>query len=224
MLNHNDLQYISQNISFWNKLTESEQKDLASYSYVMKYPKGKSIYRSNSECLGLVLVEEGQLRAYITSNDGKEITLYRLLSLDMCILSASCMIKNLNFDINIEVEKDCKVYIIPSSFFNNLNEKNLLVKNFTLELVSARFSEVMWVFDQYVFGSAAKRLANFLINQSNLEGTNTLNFTHEFIANDLGTAREVITRLLKHFSTDGLVTLNRGNITIENRDELEKLC
>ncbi len=224
MLTHEEIVFFSENIPFWRKLTKQEQNEIENNAFLTTYKKGTKLYGSSKECLGLVLVKTGQLRAFIDSPEGKEISLYRLLSFDTCILSASCMMKNINFEINIEAEKDTSVFVLPTYFFNKISESNMNVKNFSLELVSARFSEVMWVFEQYVFGSAAKRLACFLIEQSALENSDTLTLTHEFIANDLGTAREVITRLLKHFSNDELVSLSRGSIRIENRKSLEKLC
>jgi len=223
MLAEADKAYLSRHLSFWSGLTRTQQEQTAQNAVAVSYPKGRRILGGTGECLGLILIREGQLRAFITSSSGKEISLYRLLTYDVCILSVSCMIKNMNFDINVEVEKDCSAIVIPTPFFNELSENNLSVKNFSLELVSARFSEVMWVFDQYVFGSAAQRLAGFLLEQSRLEQSDTLKVTHEFIANDLGTAREVITRLLKHFARDGLVTLSRGEITISDYDKLEKM-
>ncbi len=224
MLLQHEIEFFSQNMSFWNKLTEPEKREIISCGFFTSYKKGAKIYGSEKECLGLVLIEDGQIRTFIDSQEGKEITLYRLLKYDSCILSASCMIKNISFNINIEAEKDTRVFVLPSVCFNKLSEQNIAVKNFSLELVSARFSEVMWVFEQYVFGSAASRLACFLSEHSNLEGSDELNITHEFIANDIGTAREVITRLLKHFANDGIVSLSRGAIRIENRRKLEELC
>jgi len=224
MLSKNELDFFAKNTVFWDKLSSQEQKEIESCAFLATYKKGSKIYGSHKECLGLVLIQTGQLRAFIDSADGKEISLYRLLTYDTCILSASCMMKNINFEINIEAEKDTTVFVLPTKCYNKLNEINSAVKNFSLALISTRFSEVMWVFEQYVFGSAAKRLACFLIEQSNIENSDTLNMTHEFIANDIGTAREVITRLLKHFSNDGIVSGTRGIIKIENRVELQKLC
>jgi len=224
MLNKTELQYFAENTTFWNKLSLYEQKEIENCAFAVTYKKGSKIYGSNKECLGLVLIEDGQIRSFIDSPEGKEISLYRLLKYDTCILSASCMMKNISFEVNIEAEKDTRVLVLPTHCFNKLNEENLAVKNFSLELVSARFSEVMWVFEQYVFGSAAKRLACFLLEQTNIEQSDSLNVTHEFIANDIGTAREVITRLLKHFSNDGILSSSRGIIKIENLNQLKKIC
>jgi CRP/FNR family transcriptional regulator len=222
-MNQQDMEYLAKHLSFWRHLTDAERADAEGCTFAAVYPKGKKLYGGNKECLGLVLVESGQPRAFITSKEGKDISLYRLLSMDVCILSASCMIKNLNFDINIEVEKDSRLFVFPTDCFNRLSNENIAVKNFALELMSARFSEVMWVFDQYVFGTAAGRLARFLLEHSVLEDSDTLRVTHEAIANDLGTAREVITRLLKHFATDNVVSLGRSTIQILDKEKLEEL-
>ena len=224
MLTKDDIEFVSENMVFWNDLNDEEKAEIQNYGFWTTYKKGSKIYGSHKECLGLVFIEEGQIRGFIDSPEGKEITLYRLLKYDICIMTASCVMKNINFEINIEAEKDTKVFVLPVQNFNKINEQNPFVKKFTFELVTARFSEVMWIFEQYVFGSAAKRLACFLNEQSYLEKTDTLSITHEFIANDIGTAREVITRLLKHFAQDGIVSLSRGSIKIEDKKKLENYC
>lgn len=224
MLNQNDIDYLSENISFWNKLTQAEKLEVQSCGFWTTYKKGTKVYGSDKECLGLVFIGEGQVRAFIDSSEGKEITLYRLLKYDVCIMSASCMMKNVDFKINLEAEKDTKIFVIPTKCFNKLNEQNTFVKSFSLDIITTRFSDVMWIFEQYVFGSVAKRLACFLSEQMYLENTKTLNITHEFIANDIGTAREVITRLLKHFADDGIVSLSRGSIEIKDMKRLESYC
>ncbi len=205
MLKADEIKYLSQTLKFWNELTQNQKSMITNTSNSIPFKKGDNLYRGESQCLGLILVKSGQLRAYITSEDGKQITLYRLLSLDTCILSASCMIKSINFNINLEIEKDSNIIIIPTEIFNQISEQNSSVKSFMLELMSSRFSDVMWVLDQFVFGSVGKRLAGFLLEHANLEQSNKLKMTHEFIANDLGTAREVITRLLNHFSDDKII-------------------
>lgn len=224
MLNPEERSALSVNLPFWEKLTESEKEQTAANAYRAHYQKGAVLLSPGKECLGLLLVESGQLRAYITSGEGKQITLFRLLPLDVCMLTASCQIKNMSFDVTIETEKETTVFVIPVAFFHELSEKNSAVKNFQLEMMAALFSEVLWVLDQYVFGSAAERLANFLLEHSALQESDTLKLTHEFIANDLGTAREVVTRLLKHFSLSGLISLSRGSVTITDRAGLQAVC
>ncbi|OJU13654.1 MAG: Crp/Fnr family transcriptional regulator [Clostridiales bacterium 43-6] len=187
------------------------------------YQKGKIIINGVDECNGLIIVKNGQLRAYYTTAEGKEITLYRLLSSDICIMSASCIIKNIDFSVTLEVEKDSEVLVIPANIWGKLNEANGAVKEFSLQLISLRFSDVMWVMEQIVFKGMDQRLAGFLIEQSSLEESDTLSITHEVIAKNLSTAREVISRLLKYFENEKLVELSRGSLKILDFKGLHKL-
>ncbi|TAH65195.1 MAG: Crp/Fnr family transcriptional regulator [Anaerolineaceae bacterium] len=180
--------------------------------------------RSGSEnCSGLFLIESGQIRAYIVSENGKEITLYRLFDRDVCIFSASCIMKNISFDIFIETEKETTAYLIPTSIFDKLSKESMAVQVFSNELMASRFSEVMWIMEQALFMTLDKRLAIFLLEQSNIEETDNIEITHEKIANHLGSAREVVTRMLKYFQDEGMVLLSRGKINILDRKKLEQI-
>ena len=214
-------QYLLSSLPFYKKLSEAERLLLIGSSIMKTFPKHEHLYQGGGECSGLIILMEGQLRAYITSPEGKEITLYRLLDGDVCIMSASCMLKDINFDIHLDMEKECKLILIPSHIFESLNDKNPLVKEFTLSLVTSRFTDVMWTLEQFVFSSMAKRLAGFLIEQYTLNDSLVLDVTHEFIANDLGSAREVITRLLKYFQAEGIVKVSRGSVKIVNFKKLQ---
>lgn len=222
MLSEQGIAELGEGLPFYKHLNDEEKKTVNAAAAEKTFAKGQHLYNGGSECVGLIYVRSGQLRAYMTSEEGKEITLYRLLDGDVCILSASCMLKNVNFDIHIEFEKDSFLILIPTNIFEGINNKNLAVKEYTLDLVSSRFSDVMWVLEQLVFSPLGKRLAAFLLDQSALEQSDTLHITHEFIAKDLGSAREVITRMLKYFQDDGLVRLSRSSIEIVNYEGLRK--
>lgn len=215
--------YFSETLSFWRELTDA-QKYMLKQSTVLKHFSAGEAMRSGSEnCSGLFLIQSGQVRAYIISESGKEITLYRLFDRDVCIFSASCMMKNIAFEIYIEVEKETTAFLIPIAAFRRLSEESLAVMSFTNQLMASRFTEVMWIMEQALFMSFDKRLANFLLEQANLEASDNLEITHERIANHLGTAREVVSRMLKYFQNEGMVSLNRGAIRIEDYQKLEKL-
>ena len=215
--------FFADTLSFWTELREN-QRDILKQTIVLKhFVTGESMRSGSENCSGLFLIKSGQVRAYIISESGKEITLYRLFDRDVCIFSASCMMKNIAFDIYIEVEKDTSAYLIPIAVFRKLSEESLPVMAFSNQLMASRFTEVMWIMEQALFMSFDKRLANFLLEQSNIEGGDSLEITHERIANHLGTAREVVTRMLKYFQNEGMVTLNRGAIEIINRKKLEQL-
>lgn len=165
----------------------------------------------------------GQLRAFTISNDGREITMYRLFERDICLFSASCIMNSIQFDITIAAEKNTEVLVIPSEVYKSIMEVSAPLANYTNEIMASRFSEVMWLIDQIMWKSFDKRLAEFLLNEANIEGTDTLKITHETIGNHLGNPREVVTRMLKYFVNEGLISLSRATIEITNKNGLKNI-
>lgn len=218
-----DLDYLADTLSFWKDLTEAQRANLQQAIVKKSFTAGCSMKGSSEHCAGLFLIRSGQVRTYIVSESGKEITLYRLFDRDVCIFSASCMMKNIAFEVHIEVEKDTQAYLLPTAVFQKLSEESLPVQNFTNQIMASRFTEVMWVMEQALFMSFDKRLANFLMEQMIIDDAETLQITHEKIANHLGTAREVVTRMLKYFQNLGIVDLSRGSIRILDQKKLEKI-
>ena len=193
------------------------------FGFVCKYSKGEVLHSTSQKCTGLILVLSGQLRAFTISDDGREITMYRLFERDICLFSASCIMNSIQFDITITAEKDTEVLEIPSEVYKEIMEVSAPLANYTNEVMASRFSDVMWLIDQVVWKSFDKRLADFLLNEANIEGTDTLKITHEAIGNHLGHPREVVTRILKYFVHDGLISLSRGTIEIIDEDGLQKI-
>jgi CRP/FNR family transcriptional regulator len=222
MLNNADIEFLKVYLPFLKHLDDADLRLIATTSSKSSYEQGETILSREKECNGLVIVKIGQLRAFFESEDGKEISLYRLLSGDVCILSAACVLKNITFEVTLEVEKDSEVYFIPAAIWGKLAEKNSMVKVFSMELVSERFSEVMWVMEQMVSKNMGQRVAAFLIEQSALEESGTLMMTHETVAKNLGTAREVISRILKYFENDGVLKLSRGQINLIDMEKLKR--
>jgi len=207
----------------WQKLTPAQQERIRSTLIHRSVAKGTLIHNGSLDCTGLLLVESGQLRAYILSDEGREITLYRLFEMDMCMLSAACVIRSIQFEIMIEAEKDTEMWIIPPSVFKGLMDESVVVANYTNEIMATRFSEVMWLMEQIMWKSLDKRVAAFLMEEAAIEGTNALKITHEKIANHLGTHREVITRMLRYFQSEGMVKLSRGTIEITDSEQMQQL-
>ena len=207
----------------WNKLTPQQQSKLKAAVFMRDVPAGMVIHNGGADCMGLVLVQSGRLRSYILSEEGREITIYRLFERDMCLFSASCMIKNMQFDVTVEAERDSKIWIIPTYMYKELIDESLPMANYVNDLMASHFSEVMWLMEQIMWKSFDKRLASFLLEESVLEDTDKLIITHEKIANHLGTAREVVTRMLRYFQSEGLVNLARGTVEITDREGLEAL-
>ena len=207
----------------WNKLNQTQQSRILDSLITRQVKKGTIIHNGNMDCTGLILVKSGQLRAYLLSDEGREITMYRLFDRDMCLFSASCMMHSIQFDITIEAEKDTEFWVIPAEIYKSLMEESAPVANYTNELMASRFSEVMWLIEQIMWKSLDKRVAAFLLEESSIEGSDRLKITHETIANHLGSHREVITRMLRYFQNEGMVKLSRGAVTLLDRDGLEKL-
>ena len=206
----------------WDKLTK-EQQDRISKAVVHRHIEKGTVLYNGLDCTGLLLIKSGQLRAYILSDEGREITLYRLLDGDICLFSASCIMSSLQFTINIISEKNSDIWVIPPDVYKNIMENSAAVANYTNELMASRFSEVMWLIEQIMWKSLDKRLAAFLVEESNLENTTSLKTTHEIIANHLGSAREVVTRMLRYFQSEGIVKLTRGTVEILDLEKLKKL-
>ena len=207
----------------YDRLPKEDQEAIRQVSTFQSVKGGVILHRGGDDCLGLLIVKSGQLRAFLTSEDGREITLYRLLEGDICLFAASCIMQDIRFDIMISAEKDTEFWLIPPCFYKQLMEKNAAVANFTNALMSSRFSEVMWLMEQVMWKSFDKRLAAFLLEESALEGTGILSITHEKIAAHLGTAREVVTRMLKYFQSEGAVVLSRGCIEITDSKKLYQM-
>ena len=188
----------------------------------MTVSAGQHIHDGTRKCTGLLLVASGQLRAYIISEGGREITLYRLLGKDMCLFSASCIMHSLQFDVMIQAEKDTSFWLIPTDTYKKLMSESVVISNYTNEILASRMSDVVWLMEQVMWQSFDVRLATFLLEESALEGSTKLSITHEEIANHLGTAREVVTRMLKYFQSEGLVILSRGSLEIINPTGLKE--
>jgi CRP/FNR family transcriptional regulator len=218
-----DLSYIKDVLPFWKSLTGEQKQTLENSITLLRIPEGTVHHGGSDDLDGLFLVKEGRMRAYIVSETGKEITLYRLLERDICIFSASCMLRNISFEILVEAEKDTEAFLIPSSVYQDLLKNSIHVSDYTNQLMSSRFSDVMWIMEQVLFMSFDKRLALFLLEQSNIEGSNRLLITHETIAKHMGTAREVVTRMLKYFAAEGIVELFRGGILLKDTDKLTRM-
>ena len=211
-------------LPFWNKLNENDKKLLLENTVRRSAAKGETIHRGEDDCLGLVVVIKGRFRAFIISESGREVTLYRLFERDMCLFSASCVMSGIQFDLNIETEEDSEFYLIPPKIFNDLMQSSAPVANYANQVMASRFSDVMWLMDQIMFKSFDTRLAQFLIEESSIEEKEVLVITHEKIANHMGSAREVVSRMLKYFEGEGAVRLSRGTIEITDMKKLEKMA
>ena len=207
---------------FWNEISENERNIICQSTYALTYRKGSSVHDGNG-CSGVIFVRKGSLRVYMLSEDGKEITLYRLHEGAFCMLSASCVIQAITFDVFVDAEEDSECYIIDGGAYASVSENNPKIKIFTLETAVSRFSDVMWVMQQILFMSMDKRLAIFLLDESARTGDDVIQLTHEQIAKYMGSAREVVSRMLKYFSNEGMVEVSRKGVRLTDKKRLRAL-
>ena len=208
---------------FWEEITDADKEYICDHSLALTYPKGTNIH-NNNVCAGVILVRKGCLRVYILSEEGKEITLYRLHDGDLCMLSASCVLQSINFDVYVDAEEDSECYVLSSYAFADVSRRNPNIKIFALETTVSRFSDVMWVMQQILFMSMDRRLAIFLFDEMARLGSDTVPLTHEQIAKYMGSAREVVSRMLKYFATEGIVELSRKGVKITDKQRLRELA
>ena len=214
--------YLSK-LEFWNKLKVQEKEELIKNSVIKEYKKGSIIHSENNECLGMMIITQGEIRTCIVSEEGREITLFKLSENDVCVLSADCVIKQITFDTLMIAESDCKILLINVSYFNQLINQNIYARCYTYELISEKFSNVMWVMKEILFDKFDKRLASYLIKQTQKNNNLKIKVTQEQIAKDLNTAREVVSRMLKRFELEKMIEIQRGIVRILDLGKLKEL-
>jgi CRP/FNR family transcriptional regulator len=223
MLNEKDLKYIEEHVEFWDKLTDTEKQLCINNFTVVNYKKGVNLHGAGEECQGLILVRSGELRFYIMSEEGRDVTLFRISERENCILSASCILSNITFDVLIDAEQDSEILLLNVDTFEKLARENIYVETYIYKKSTDRFSEVMWAVEQILFMSFDKRLAVFLYDETVKKKSNIIKYTHEQIAKYVGSAREVVSRMLKSFESQGILKLSRGTIEIIDKDKLRAI-
>jgi len=197
-----------------NQCTEPQRTHITQSSDFKFFKAQEAIFHNSKACSGLIAVVSGQLRAFIESSEGKQVSLYHLFPYDVCIMTASCLLRNVSFDIQLVAQTDTLVLLIPTQTIEQINAESAIFKSFTLDIMTQRFSDVMWVIEQMVFSSMSARIATYLVESSLQHNHAALSITHEQIAQELGSAREVITRILKYFQTEGWISMQRSKIKV----------
>ncbi len=212
----------AENFPFWDKMSQADRDTFCHSSQQVQFKKGMNIHDGN-RCTGVILIKTGSLRLYMLSEEGKEITLYRLFPGEMCMLSASCVLESLTFDVFVDSEETSDCIVVGGCAYEDLARRMPEAKIFALETALSRFSDVMWVMQQILFMSMDKRLAIFLLDETSKTGNDTVTLTHEQIAKYMGSAREVVSRMLKYFSTEHLVEASRKGVKILDKKRLRAL-
>ena len=214
--------FTPENLSFYGALNTSQREMLRSVARIHTFERGARVY--DGDCTGLLLVQEGRLRAYTLSAEGREITLYRLEGGEVCLFSASCALRGVTFPLFVTAETRARILLIPADVYKKLSEECAAVGAFTAQLMAQRFSQVMWVLDEVLNKKFDARLAALLLKEGEYAGKDDLKLTHEQLAAHLGTAREAVSRMLKYFEREGLVRLSRGSIRLADKEGLQDLA
>ena len=167
---------------FWDKLTAEQQDMLCRTTRPVRYRKGERVHSPVENCVGILLLRTGQFRAYLLSDDGRDVTLYRLFGGEICILSASCVMNSVNFDLYIDAEEDTEAYCISAGVFRSLMQQNVEVRCFAYQMTAERFSDTMWTMQQILFMSADRRLAIFLADELAKTGGDDIRLTQDQMA------------------------------------------
>ena len=215
----NNKQYL-ETLPFWNNLSKEEKENILSFSIVQSYKKGSFIHTQEDTCLGLIYVLEGDIRVYMVSEEGKEITLYHIKENEVDVLSASCVVNQITFDTELIAKEDSTLLIVPVTILSPLKDSNIHVRSYIYEVLAERFSDVMWTLQQVLFLKMDQRIATYLLDVSNTTNSLSIHTTHEEIAQEINSAREVVARVMKHLQDDGLIEMKRGVITILDKKRL----
>ncbi len=208
---------------FWENLTAKEKEMVRGRSVARQFEKNQVISSTDTSCMGMVYVQEGGIRACLLSDEGREITLYRIAEGECCVTTASCVIRQITFDTVIYADEPTALIVIPSDVCAHLAKDNIYVRAFMYETETERFSQAIWVIQQMLFKRFDQRLATYLISAYEESGLTDLKVTQEEIARDVNSAREVVARMLRQFSSEGLVEVKRGHIILRDLKGLRAL-
>jgi CRP/FNR family transcriptional regulator len=214
MLDKLQFERLAHAMPFLRQADEPLKRELMQYAQFAKIPAGHDVFVDGDRVDGIALLLSGVVRVYKIGETGREITLYRFGLGQSCILSANAILSQKSFPAIATVEEDAEAVIIPAEIFRQWVNQYALWREFVFDLLSERLATVLAVVDEVVFKRMDRRVASWLLNQAQVQ--NPMRVTHQEIAAELGSSREVISRILEDFSREGLIEPGRG--TIEVRD------
>lgn len=215
--------FFKQYFSFWEQLTPAQQQTLCAATHPLHCDKGENVHGTGG-CTGVLVIQSGCLRGYLLSEEGREITLFRAYPGEVVLLSAPCAMRQITLEVMIDAEEETDLLVIDGSAYASVTSENIYAENFSLRAVTARLSDAIWVMEQIMFMRFDRRLAAFLLDEMDKSGHPQLKMTHDQIARYMGTAREVVSRMLRYFTSEGIVRQSRGTIELLDRKKLENLA
>lgn len=223
MISTHDIEYIKEKFEIISELPEQAQHEMLRQIRKVQYPKGALLYSGDTQCVGLILVQQGTIRASLVSEEGKEVTLFRIHQDEMCLLSASCIIHSISFDVMIESSEESTVFILPTTLVEEYKVKYPAFTTYIQSTLMERFSEAMWTMEQILFKKLDERVAIYLLDESARLKSDVIVTSQEEIAKNIGSAREAVTRILNRFVGDGIIESQRKSIRIMDRNKLKAI-
>ena len=206
-------------LPFWNDLKETQQKTILRGTMEQGLPSGTLL----EEVGGMLFLQKGSIRVYLLSEEGREVTLFHLRAGDVCTLGAACASARLPIAPQMIVEEDCQLLMTKPVALKSLAEECLPVRSFVHEQGNRHLVQMVWAMEQILFFRVDRRLASFLLAEYSRTGERELRMTHEEIARQISSAREVVARMVKRFSAQGLVEARRGVLYLADLEGLQKL-
>lgn len=218
MIDSEQLERITRSIPFLQDADLELLQDFQQHAFLARIPTGKDIFLEGDQVEALALLISGVVRVYNIGATGREITLYRFGLGDSCILSANAIFNQQNFPAIATVEEEAVAVMIPSDIFRDWVNRHALWRNFIINLLSQRLSSLMAVIDEVAFQRMDTRIAALLVTRARFE--NPIHITHQEIASELGSSREVISRILEDFKRQGMIKTFRGIVEILDLEAL----
>ena len=212
------LEKLPDNIPLLSNAPDDFRNELLQQASIARLPSGTTICHQGNQCQQLPILLSGQARVFKLSQTGKEITLYRIVAGESCVLTASCIMSDISFPAIAETDEEKGGLLVPAGAVTDWFEKYPVWRQFIFQMVSRRLDNILTVIEEVAFQRMDIRLSNYLNSAAHDE--DCIKTTHQQIADELGTAREVVTRLLKDLEADGKIELQRGMIRILDRDKL----
>ena len=224
MATKNDIQSILPRVlPFWALLGEADRELLMERTRIQQFKKGEIIHNCTGACLGLIGVLRGNLCVCMLSEEGREITLFPLYENDLCVFGSACVLRPVTCHAHLSAEVDTDLLMVPHLVWEDIMRRNLSVECFAHKLAGQLLSTVLSTMQQMLFWDFDTRLAYHLVHESERVSALRIRTTHEKIARNIGSAREVVTRMLKRFSDLGMVEVRRGAIQILDIDALRAM-
>lgn len=201
-------------------LTGGLLKAFTHHSERMEFAKGEQLYEQGFPCPFVPFIVSGMVRVFKIGESGREITLYRVRPGQVCILSTTCSVSDKQYPAIAEAEEPSVVYVVPGGAFRRMLHVHVPLQDFIFDVMSERLVEMMTVVEEVAFWRVDLRLANRLLEETEPPNPPEVKTTHAQLAIELGSAREVVSRILKEFERRGFVKLVRGMVAIMGREEL----